>query len=124
MRRIDLRLTLDADLLKDRHERLAEALERVLRLPYVDDTEAVLALPGNVRQQTLDWPVSRRLETVLATSEPADRLFVPLLRQARRLEDCDDRHGDLLALANDASIRLGIVPIQLEESTGRGTEDR
>src|SRR3954454_19467880 len=112
MRRIDLRPTLDAHLRQDRHEHLAEALERVLRLPYVDDTEAILALPSDVRQQALDWPVSRRLDTILTASEPADRLFVPLPRKTRRLEDCDDRHGDLLATREKRQHTTGHVPIQ------------
>jgi hypothetical protein len=59
MRRVDLRLTLDADPLQNRHELLAEAAERVLGLPYVDNAEAVLAFAGDVRQKALDGPVSR-----------------------------------------------------------------
>ena len=83
MRRVDLRLALDAQVLQDRNQRLAEAAERVLRLPDVDDAEAVFALSGNVRQQTLDGPVGRRLEPALPVGDPADGLLVVLLGETR-----------------------------------------
>jgi hypothetical protein len=59
VRRVDLRLTLNADLLQDRDQRLAEAAKCILGLPYVDDPKAVRALPGDVGQQALDGPVPR-----------------------------------------------------------------
>ena len=48
---VDVRMTLDADLLQDRHQLLAEAAERVLGLPYVDDTEPAPALASDVDQR-------------------------------------------------------------------------
>jgi hypothetical protein len=48
VRRVDLRLAFDADLLQDRYQRLAEAAEYFLRLPYIDDAEPVRTLAGDV----------------------------------------------------------------------------
>jgi hypothetical protein len=53
VRRVDLRPTLDADLLQDRHQGLSEAAEGLLGLPYVDDAEAAPGLSGNVDEQAL-----------------------------------------------------------------------
>ena len=53
---MDVRLALDAELLEDRHQLLAEAAERLFGLPDVDDAKALLALSGHVREQTLDVP--------------------------------------------------------------------
>ena len=59
MRGVDLRLALHADVLEDRHEVVAEASERLLRLSDVNDAEAARRLTGDVGQQTLDGPVGR-----------------------------------------------------------------
>jgi hypothetical protein len=57
MDRVELRLILDTEFLKNRHQLLAKTAARVLRLPHINDPEAVRALPGDVGQQTLDRPV-------------------------------------------------------------------
>jgi len=49
--RIHLGLVLDPDLLKNRHQLVAEAPCGVLGFPYVDDAEAVGAVSGSVRQE-------------------------------------------------------------------------
>jgi len=51
-------------------------VERILGLPHVDHAEATLGLSCNVGQETLDGPVGRRLEAVLAARELADRLLI------------------------------------------------
>lgn len=56
---------LDADLLRDRAESLAEAL---------DGAEAVLAFPGHVRDQPGERQVRRRLDPLLAGESPDDLL--------------------------------------------------
>src|SRR5947209_3791106 len=84
VRRIELRLVVDADLLENGHQLFAEPPARLLRLPYVDDTEALWALTGGMHEQALDRPVRRRLHPMLA-AQLAHDLVVPLLGYARTL---------------------------------------
>ena len=57
--RVELRLIRDADFLQNRQKLLTETAACVLRLPHIDDSEAVLALPGDEDEQALD-PMSLR----------------------------------------------------------------
>jgi hypothetical protein len=92
---IDLGLSLYADVLKDRHQLLGEAVERVLGFPHIHDAKAFLSLPWDVSEQALDRPVGRRFHTALAAGEPTYRFLVLLLRHT--LVNEHDWHRYLLA---------------------------
>jgi hypothetical protein len=47
-------------------QRFAETVDRLLRLKFVDDAEAFPALPGRMKQQSLEREVGDRLGTRLA----------------------------------------------------------
>src|SRR6266498_3487189 len=93
VRRVDLWLTINADIPKYRDERLPEAAEGVFGLPDVDDTKATRALPGDVREQAFDRPVGRRPE-LASVCQLAHRLLV--LLTCDTLEDSHDGHAYLL----------------------------
>src|SRR5439155_1280040 len=99
-------------LLQDRHQRLAEAAERILRLPDVDDAEAARALPGDVGEEALDRPVRGRVETALPSRHLADGLLVSLLRETRRLEHGDDWHWFPPRVREPREHTIGAVPKQ------------
>src|SRR5919205_4327025 len=91
---IDLGLSLDADVLEDRHQLPGEVVQRLLGLPDVHDAKDLLSLPRDVGEQALDRPVGRRLHPALAAGKATNGLLVLLLRYA--LEDEHDRHRYLL----------------------------
>jgi hypothetical protein len=53
-----------AELRHDRNERLAELLERCLRVPHVEDVEAVAALERDVVEATRRCSLARRVEAL------------------------------------------------------------
>ena len=57
MGRVNLGLSLDAQLAQDRYQHLAETAYRILRLPHIDNAKAVLSFACNVSQKALDGPV-------------------------------------------------------------------
>src|SRR5918911_4503237 len=93
---VDLGLSMDADVLEDRHQLPGEVVQRLLGLPDVHDAKDLLSLPRDVGEQALDRPVGRRLHPALAAGEPANGLLVLLLRDA--LEDEHHWHRYLLAV--------------------------
>jgi hypothetical protein len=105
VRRIDLRLRLDANLLKDRHEDLAKALSGLFRLPHIDNPEATLTFAGNVGQQTFNWPVGGRFHAALAASDPPHRLLITLFRQPGTLMNEYDCHRYLQVGGTAATLR-------------------
>lgn len=60
MRVIKLRLLLDANLLEDRRQGLAELVARLFRVPNVHNAKAGLPLPRGMDQKPRDWPIGRR----------------------------------------------------------------
>jgi hypothetical protein len=76
MRRVDLWLSLHAQLLEYRHQDLAESADGILRLPHVDHAKAVRSFTCNMGQVPVDGPVRRGHELVAAGAKPSDRLFV------------------------------------------------
>jgi sulfotransferase family protein len=58
---VQLRLVNDPDVVRDRGEDCGEAVERLLRLPDVDDAELPTGVSRDVREQAVDGPVGRRL---------------------------------------------------------------
>jgi hypothetical protein len=95
--RIDLWLGFNAKLAVKRDEDLTKALDGLLRLPYVNNAEAVVALSRSVNKQAFDRPVGRRLQAALA-AYPADDLLVVLPCHSGALMNENDRHAYLLAL--------------------------
>src|SRR5205823_3743296 len=75
----------EADLLQDGHQGLAELVERLLRIPDVEDLELVAAAEACVI-----GAAARRARARLP--EPPDRLVVLLRVHARRVEVDRERH--------------------------------
>ena len=64
----EVRRLFDADLLHDIAHGFTEAVDRLLRLPDVDDAEPVLALPGSMEQEAIEGEVGDRLCAGLASA--------------------------------------------------------
>src|ERR671925_174470 len=91
VRFVHLRLRLHTSLLEERSQDRAELLNGVHRLPHVDHTKALPALPRRVNDQARHRPVARRLEAAFATGKPPHDILVLLPRNTFVNEH--DGHG-------------------------------